>query len=217
MIFNIKNNDKMKKVTFSLVMLLCVAISQAQTGTLSANLYGGYTFKERVNFDAAYTEVQDGFQWGVGLEYFTSYRTSFELKYMRMDTRFPLFGPQGTQLNTGRDDGNLQFILVGGNQYFPRTGSRLTPFIGGSLGIGIVGGEASNATKFGWDAKAGIKINTESVVSFKLQAYVQSIISTFGSDYWVTGGGAVVAVPDYATIFQFGLGGAVCFDFNKKK
>jgi hypothetical protein len=196
--------------------MICVTATQAQTGTLSANLYGGYTFKERVNFDAAYTTVQDGFQWGVGLEYFTSYRTSVELKYMRMDTRFPLFGPQGAQLNTGKDDGSLQYILLGGNQYFPQTGSAIAPFIGGSLGVGILDGEADNATKFAWDAKAGIKVNTKSVVSFKVHAYVQSIISTFGSDYWLTGVG-VVAVPDYATIFQFGLGGALCFDFSKRK
>jgi hypothetical protein len=214
---NAINVITMKKVLLSLVMLSYVAVSQAQTGTVSANLYAGYTFKDRVNFDAAYADVQEGFQWGVGLEYFTSYRTSIELKYMRMDTRFPLFTLQGDQVNTGRDDGNLQYILVGGNLYFPKTESRIAPFVGGSLGIGIVGGEAENATKFGWDAKAGIKINTESVVSFKVQAYIQSIISTFGSDYWVTGGGAIIAVPDYATIFQFGLGGAVCFDFNKGK
>ncbi|MCU0381167.1 MAG: porin family protein [Chitinophagaceae bacterium] len=207
----------MKHIVFSLFILFCAATSQAQTGSLSANLYGGYTFKDKVNFDAAYTEVQDGFQWGVGLEYFTSSRTSIELKYLRMDTRFPLYNPQGDQVNTGNDDGNLQYILLGANQYFPKNGSRFTPFIGGALGVGIVGGEADNATKFGWDARAGVKFNTESVVSFKLQAYIQSIISTFGSDYWVTGGGAVVAVPDYATIFQFGLGGAICFDFSKRK
>jgi hypothetical protein len=207
----------MKKHFLVLLVLVFSGIgAAAQTGTLSANLYGGYTFKERVKFDAAYTDVQDGFQWGVGLEYFTSYRTSVELKYMRMDTRFPLFGPQGNQLNSGNDDGSLQYILLGGNQYFPQTGSAIAPFIGGSLGIGIVDGEANNATKFAWDAKAGIKVQTKSVVSFKVHAYIQSIISTFGSDYWATGVG-IVAVPDYATIFQFGLGGAVCFDFNKRK
>jgi hypothetical protein len=207
----------MKKQFLVLVVLVFSSIgAAAQTGTLSANLYGGYTFKERVNFDAAYTNVQDGFQWGVGLEYFTSYRTSFELKYMRMDTRFPLFGPQGNQLNPGKEDGSLQYILLGGNQYFPQTGSAIIPFIGGALGVGIVDGEANNATKFAWDAKAGIKVQTKSVVSFKVHAYIQSIISTFGSDYWATGVG-IVAVPDYATIFQFGLGGAVCFDFNKRK
>ncbi len=141
----------MKKHFLVLLVLVFSGIgAAAQTGTLSANLYGGYTFKERVNFDAAYTDVQDGFQWGVGLEYFTSYRTSVELKYMRMDTRFPLFGPQGNQLNSGNDDGSLQYILLGGNQYFPQTGSAIAPFIGGSLGIGIVDGEANNATKFAW-------------------------------------------------------------------
>jgi hypothetical protein len=52
--------------------------------------------------------------------------------------------------------------------------------------------------------------------SFKLNAYLQSVFSTFGTDYWHTWYG-VVALPDYVTLLQFGLGGAVCFDFPKKQ
>lgn len=196
-------------------LVFCIAV-QAQSGTFSLNAYGGYTFADRVKFDAAYTDIQGGFQWGAGLEYNTSYRTSVELRYLRLGTSFPLKGPQGNQLNTGRDDGNMQLILLGGNQYLPRTGSPVTPFFGGAIGLGIVDGQANNFTKFAWDARAGVKVKTKSVVSFKLQAYVQSVISAFGTDYWSTGGGGVVAVPDFATIFQFGLGGAICFDFKKK-
>jgi opacity protein-like surface antigen len=190
----------------------------AQTSrSVSLNVYGGYTFQERVKFDAAYTDVQDGFQWGGGLEFFPSFNKSIEIKYLRMDTKFPLYGPTGTKLNAGFDDGSIQFIMLGGNNYISTgSNSKSTPFFGLSVGVGIVGVEDESATKFAWDAKAGIKINTSSSVSFKLHAYIQSVISSFGSDFWVTGGGSVVAVPDYATIFQFGLGGAVSLDFRKK-
>jgi uncharacterized membrane protein len=73
-----------------------------------------------------------------------------------------------------------------------------------------------SATKFAWNIKTGVKINTGKAVSFKLNAYLQSVVSTFGTDYWNTWYG-VVAVPDYATLLQFGLGGAICLDFPKKK
>jgi hypothetical protein len=87
---------------------------------------------------------------------------------------------------------------------------------GGGLGVGILNGGGESATKFAWNIKTGVKINTGKAVSFKLNAYLQSVISTFGYDYWNTWYGPV-AVPDYATLLQFGLGGAICLDFLKKK
>jgi opacity protein-like surface antigen len=199
------------------VLFLSLSLNAQTSRSVSLNVYGGYTFQERVKFDAAFTDIQDGFQWGGGLEFFTSYNKSIELKYLRMDTKFPLYGPGGTKLNAGFDDGSIQFIMLGGNSYISKgSNAKSTPFFGASLGVGIVGGENESGTKFAWDAKAGIKINTSSSVSFKLHAYIQSVISAFGSDYWATGTGTIVAVPDYATILQFGLGGAVSLDFRKK-
>lgn len=199
------------------VLIVSLHVSAQTSRSVALNVYGGYTFQERVKFDAAYCDVQDGFQWGGGLEFFTSYNKSIELKYLRLDTKFPLYGPNGAKLNAGFDDGSIQYIMLGGNSYIVKgVNARTTPFFGASVGVGIVGGENDNSTKFAWDAKAGIKINTASSVSFKLHAYVQSVISAFGTDYWATGSGAIVAVPDYATIFQFGLGGAVCLNFKKK-
>jgi hypothetical protein len=78
-------------------------------------------------------------------------------------------------------------------------------------------GPQNSATKFAWDAQVGIKIPTKSVASFKLRAYIQSVTSTFGTDYWYYPGWGSYAVPDYVTMFQIGLGGTVTFDFNKKK
>lgn len=205
----------MKKV----LLIACIAIFsialKAQPGIISINLDAGYTFGSTVNFDAAHAHVDGAFQYGGGIEYFTDFNQSVEVKYLRMDTHFPLFKPNGEQYNTGNDKGSVNYILLGWNKYFGEMDAKARPFAGIGLGAGVVSVEGNNATKFAWDAKVGVKIQASPVVSLKLQAYMQSIISTFGSDVWISGSGYVYAVPDYATLWQFGLGGVICFDFEK--
>jgi len=65
-----------------------------------------------------------------------------------------------------------------------------------------------------WDAKLGVKIKTSSAVSLKLQAYLQHTISAAGTDIWYGWYGAY-PVTTYAALWQFGLGGVLCFDFKK--
>jgi hypothetical protein len=205
------------KYILSAIFLFTVGLANAQTpGSLSFNVYGGYTFKDRVNLDSYHIDVKDGFQYGGGLEYFVRRNKSIELKYMRMGTQFPLYDPRGNQLNT-KTDGSVNFVLLGGNNYFARTtDQKAVPFAGVDLGIGWAEGpEQGSGVKFAWDAKIGVKLMSHSAVSFKLQAYVQSMISAFGADYWYYPGWGTVAVQDYAHLFQFGLGGAVCFGKNK--
>ena len=172
---------------------------------------------DRVRFDAAYADVQPGFEYGGGLEYFVNRDHSLEVKYKRMDATFPLYGPGGSKLNPNHDQGSIQFITIGGNTYFARTtDQKAIPFIGGALGVGILTGPENSKTAFGWDIQAGVKIKTGSAVSLKLNAYLQSAVSSFGTDFWYYPGWGTVAVADYATLLQFGVGGAICFDFKRK-
>jgi hypothetical protein len=210
----------MKKITAIIgSVLLALAVHAQAPKTISLNVYGGYTFMDRVRFDIASADVQGAFQWGGGLEYFPTRDNSVELKYQRMATDFPLYLYNGTQINKGNESGAVSFITIGGNHYFSGAvnDAKIIPFIGGALGVGILDGPENSQTKFGWDAQVGIKIPTKSVASFKLRAYVQSITSTFGTDFWYYPGWGTYAVPDYVTLFQFGLGGVVTFDFNKNK
>jgi Outer membrane protein beta-barrel domain len=210
----------MKKITAIIgFVLLALAVNAQAPKTVSLNVYGGYTFTDRVRFDAAYADVMGAFQWGGGLEYFPTRDNSVELKYQRMATDFPLYIYNGSQINKGNESGAVSFITIGGNHYFSGAvnDAKVIPFIGGSLGVGILDGPENSETKFGWDAQVGLKIPTKSVASFKLRAYIQSITSTFGTDFWYYPGWGTVAVPDYVTMFQFGLGGVVTFDFNKNK
>jgi hypothetical protein len=135
-----------------------------------------------------------------------------------MGTSFPFHGPAGSQLNTGKDEGSINYILLGGTGYLGSgTKAKTAPYIGAGLGVGILSlKEGNSATKFAWDAKMGVKIKTSSSVSVNLHAFVQSVISAVGYDYYWYPGWGTTAFTDYATIFQFGLGGAICFHFKKK-
>lgn len=207
----------MKKILLIISIFLCTIALHAQPGTISLNLDAGYTFQSTVNFDAAYSEVQGAFRYGGGIEYFADFNKSFTLKYHRMDTHFPLYRQNGEQINSDNDSkGSVNYILIGGNTYFNSDpDAKINPYGGLGLGLGILGSNDNTATKFAWDARLGVKIKTSSIVSLKVEAYMQSIISTFGSDVWVGYGGYAYAVPDYATLWQFGFTGIVCFDFRR--
>jgi opacity protein-like surface antigen len=205
-----------KSLIIILILFSGIYVNAQSTGAIRLNAYGSYNFNERVPLDAFYTDVQGGFQWGAGLEYFVRRNKSLELKYLRMDTKTPLFRYSGEQVNKGNDDAAFNYIMLAGNNYFGGNG-KITPFAGIGLGVGWAEGNTnSSGAKFVWDAKLGVHIATESAVSFKVQAYVQSMISAFGTDFWYYPGWGTYAVADYARVFQFGLGGAVCFDFKKK-
>jgi len=205
-----------KSLIIILILFSGIYVNAQSTGAIRLNAYGSYNFNERVPLDAFYTDVQGGFQWGAGLEYFVRRNKSLELKYLRMDTKTPLYRYGGEQVNKGNDDAAFNYIMLAGNNYFGGNG-KITPFAGIGLGVGWAEGNTnSTSAKFVWDAKLGVHIATESAVSFKVQAYVQSMISAFGTDFWYYPGWGTYAVADYARVFQFGLGGAVCFDFKKK-
>ena len=206
----------MKKTLLIASIILCTVALRAQQGTISLNLDAGYTFHDEVQLDAAYLDVEAAFTYGGGIEYFTGYSNSIEAKYIRMDTHIPLYKPTGEVWNEGHTKGAVNYILVGGNNYFGSDpDDKIRPYGGLGLGMGIISIDGNNATKFAWDAKLGIKIQTSSAVSVKLQTYMNSIISTFGSDIWYDPWGYPIAVPDYATLWQFGFSGILCFDFQR--
>jgi len=206
-------------IVLSAVFFFAIGVSAQEPKSLGLNLYGGYNFKDKVNFDASYGYVNEAFQYGAGLEYFPSRNKSIELRWLSMQTNFPFHGPSGTQLNVGKDEGSINYILIGGNTYFgsdPK--AKAVPYIGAGLGVGILALKANNnsSTEFAWDAKLGVKIKTSSAVSVNLHAYVQYVVSAVGYDYYYYPGWGTTAFTDYASIFQFGLGGALCFNFKKK-
>lgn len=205
----------MKQYGLLLVMLLSAIGANAQDArSFSLNLYGGYTFGDKLNYDGYSAKIEDGFQYGAGAEYFFSTNNSIELKYLREDTKIPFYGPAGNQLNSGDDKAAFNYILLDGTHYFD-TGSNVLPYLGGGLGVGIV--EAPHdggGTYFAWNIKGGVKIKTASSVSVNLNAYLQSMSAAVGNSYYWTYYGPV-GVEDYVSTYQFGLSAVLSFNFKK--
>ncbi|RXM47197.1 outer membrane beta-barrel protein [Flavobacterium sp. YO12] len=205
----------MKKYSLFLVFFLfAIGMNAQDARSFSLNLYGGYNFSDSVDYDGFSATIEDGFQYGAGFEYFFSTNNSVELKYLRADTKLPIYGPAGDQRNSGDDKGALNFILLDGTHYFD-TGSNLLPYLGGGLGVGILETPRSgNGTYFAWNIKGGVKIKTASSVSVNLNAYLQSMSAAVGNSYYWTYYGPV-AVEDYVSTFQFGLGAVLSFNFKR--
>ncbi|GAA6765216.1 outer membrane beta-barrel protein [Flavobacterium sp. 22076] len=204
----------MKKYSLLLAVFLSAIGMQAQDArSFSLNLYGGYVFSDKVEYDNSYGYVEDGFEYGAGLEYFFMQNSSIELKYNRLDTKLPLYGPLGTQLNAGDDKGAINYILADYAHYFD-TGTNLLPYLGAGAGVAILETpQSGNGTYFAWEIKGGVKIKTASSVSINLNAYLQSVTAAVGDSYYWTYYG-IVGVTDYVSTYQFGLGATLSFNFK---
>jgi len=207
----------MKKLLLIAGILLCGIGANAQNqGDIGVNLYGGYTFDDQITDNATKLEINGAFQYGLGAEFYVRPTKSIELKYLRMDTKTPFYSPAGGigQDNIGNDKSNINYILIGGNNYFQTTNPSLSPFLGLDLGVGWVNGSNASHTGFAWDFKAGVKIKASDVVSVKLQGYFQTIWGSYGSDTYFYPGYGYVSYPNNSSIYQFGLGAAFEFDFK---
>lgn len=216
----------MKKYHLLIVVFLFSLTMSAQgQGAFLLNLYGGYTFSDKVDFDSSYAKVEDGFEYGAGLEYFIMDNASIELKYNRLDTKMPLYTkvalpgygiPAGGQVNAGDDKGAINYILADYTYYFGSSSQKALPFLGAGAGISILESPKSGSgTYFAWEIKGGVKIKTDSAFSINLNAYLQSMSAAVGYDYYWDYYWGPVAVTDYASTFQFGLGAVLCYDFKK--
>jgi hypothetical protein len=206
----------MKKLFLFSAIVLCAVTLRAQPGTLSLNLDAGYNFASTVNLDGGTIKPQGALQYGGGFEFFTFWDQSVEIKYLRSDPSVNV----SYYINSARKDytttGSQNYILLGWNKYFgANPEAKAVPFGGIGLGMNIIGNGNSSATKFSWDAKLGVKIKTNSAVSLKLQAYLEHSLSAVGTDIWYGWYGAY-PVTTYAALWQFGLGGVLCFDFKRK-
>lgn len=204
----------MKHILLIFALLLAVTVKAQEEGSLSLNLYGGYTFSDKVEYNNSYGYVEDGFEYGAGLEYFLPNSNSVELKYQRLDTKLPLYGPNRVQVNAGDDKGAINYVLLDYAHYFGGNTQKALPYLGAGAGIAILETpQSGSGTYFAWEVKGGVKIKTSSAVSINLNAYLQSMAAAVGNSYYWTYIG-VVGVTDYVSTYQFGLGAVLSFNFK---
>jgi opacity protein-like surface antigen len=212
-----------KYILTAVIIVLAASLSTAQK--IRLNGYSAYIFND--NIDSRYDAnnyydgtIEGGYQWGVGLEFMASKTVGIEIKYLRQDATAPMTYANGAGVKNKDFDLGINYILLGGTNYFQLSG-KVEPFIGAGLGAAIIdiknplpGGESSK-TKFAFDIKGGTNIWFSDKAGLKLQVELLSAVQGAGGGFYFGTGGSGAGVSTYSTMLQFGLGGGLVFKFGK--
>jgi opacity protein-like surface antigen len=206
----------MKKTLITSVILIIAAVGYSQH--LSINAFGGYTFRDKINFGNAYAYLNGGGFWGVSVEGVNQQGTGVELLYQYQKTNVPIYTyPGNVQQNAGQDGAVVSYLLLNFEQYMMNN-PKIQPYGGIGLGAAFYQGDfpgSSSETKFAWDLKAGIKFKASSSVGIKIGAQLLGSAQATGTAFYSPGFGApVYPYTTYATILQFSFLGGLVFDFG---
>ena len=196
-----------KTIVLSVVLFFMVAAGYSQH--LSVNAFGGYTFRDKINFSNAYTYINAGGMWGASIEGVNAQGTGLEILYQYQSTSTPttVYIPSQTfSSNT-----IISYLLLNFEQYYTAN-PKIQPYGGLGLGAAFYKSDyqgSTSETKFAWDIKAGVKFKMSSSVGLKIGAQLLSSSQATGTAFYY---GYVYTT--YATILQFGFTGGLVFDFG---
>lgn len=213
-----------KHLIFSFLLVFFLT-GMAMSQNLRLNGYTTYVFDDKVDSyysSTSYYEgkIKGGFLWGGGLEYMASQTKGIEIKYLRLDTKAPMKYYDGGVLNTNFDLA-VNYILLGGTNYFKGAGNKVEPYGGLELGMAIFNienpdnNENRSTTKFAWGLKLGTNIWLTEKVGLKLQGELLSAVQSAGGGFYFGTGGAGAGISTYSTLYQWMLGGGLTFKLGK--
>jgi len=215
---------KMKQFIFSVLLVAGVA-DMAQAQNIRLNAYSAFTLDDQV--DSHYSSsnyydgtIKGGYQWGAGVEYMVSPTRGIELKYLRQDASAPMVYFYSDER---RQDFNLglNYILLGGNNYFKTAGEMIEPYVGAGLGVAIISVKNpiqngnSSLTKFAFNLKAGTNIWVTKRVGIKLEANLLSAVKGASNAFYLKNDISGIGLTSPTTILQFGLGGGLTYRIGK--
>ena len=197
----------MKKTLITSVILFIAAAGYSQH--LSINAFGGYTFRDKINFGNAYTYINAGGIWGASVEGVNQQGTGLELLYQYQSTATPttIYVPSQT-INSNTV---ISYLLLNFEQYYINN-PKIQPYGGIGLGAAFYSSDyqgSTSATKFAWDVKAGVKFKASDVVGIKIGAQLLGSAQATGTA-WYYG----YVYTTYATILQFSFTGGLVFDLG---
>jgi hypothetical protein len=217
----------MKKII--LIFVLVIAFHSLNAQEFRVNTYSGYIFKDQFNSYFSPTSyyngiIQDGFRWGVGLEYIIPRKGGIELQYLRQDTNAPTIyqssGIMGGDLQSTDFDLGFNWIMLNGTRYFP-VSEKVEPFGGLGVGMGIFSIENPDtnnrrtSTKLAWNIRGGSNFWVSSNVAIRIQASLFSAVESVGGGFYFGTGGVGAGLNTYSTMYQFGLEGGLVFRMPK--
>lgn len=218
---------QIKRLLLSLVLVaLFTGLASAQN--IRFNGYAAYVFDDKVdsyysNTDYYEGKIEGGFQWGGGLEFMVNPTKGIELKYLRQDTKAPMeyYSFDNNRVMNTEFDLAINYVLIGGTNYFKGVGNKVEPYGGLELGMAIFdiknpdSGKSEGSTKFAWGFKLGTNIWASEKVGIKLQGELLSAVQSAGGGVYFGTGGAGAGVSAYSTMYQWILGGGLTFKLGQ--
>ena len=206
----------MKKALVTSFILFIAAAGYSQH--LSFNAFGGYTFRDKINFGNAYAYLNGGGMFGASIEGVNAQGSGLELLYQYQSTALPIYKYPNGDLILANNSSVVSYLLLNFEQYYMNN-PKIQPY--GGIGLGAAfykgnDGTNSSATKFAWDLKAGVKIMAASNFGIKIGAQLLGSAQATGTAFYVPPYGGVYPYTTYATILQFGFTGGLVFDFGGK-
>ena len=210
----------MKSILSILLVFFFITASAQHT---RLNGYALYVFDDQ--FDSYYDnnnyyegKFKGGLQWGAGLEYMPHQSSGIELLYLNQQTTaLTTYAIPGSGVKTTNFDVGFNWLLLAGNRYMRKPGSKVEGFGGFMLGAAFinvdnpVNGNSNSATKFAWGFRLGANIWASERVAIKLKTQVMSAVQGAGGGLYFGTGGGGVGVSTYSSMYQFGLGGGIAF------
>lgn len=202
------------KPTVLFVLLLVAGFAvQAQPG-ITLLTFESYTFQDEFDTEYGTGKVEDGFQWGGGLEFELRENFAVELIYQNMKTDAYYWGyDNGTEQ---RYDGKIgiNYILLGATKYAPLN-DKISGFGTFDMGVGIFKPESSlnsdDVVKFTLGGRLGVRIKATEKVSLRIHGQLLSPVQWAGAGFYFGSGGSGTGVSTGSTIWQWNLGGSLNF------
>ncbi len=187
----------------------CAVIFSANAQSVTLMTFESFTFADKFETQYGYGKIQDGFQWGAGLEFEVQPNTAVELIYQRMDADFYYNDYYYGDDYSGQI--GLNYILLGATQYQPFSDA-VSGFGTFDMGAGFTSpgdNDFGSACKFTIGGRLGLRIAPSDKISIRLHAQILSPIQWIGGGFYFGTGGGGASVSSGSTIWQFNLGGSV--------
>jgi hypothetical protein len=201
-----------KSHVLALLVLVCAAPVLAQP-TITLLTFESYTFADKFETEYGQGKIQDGFQWGVGLEIGLAETAAVEIIYqnIKAEAYYDGYWDQGPSQRYNGKVG-INYALVGGTKYAPLN-DKIAGF--GTLDLGVAWSspdeslESESVTKFAIGGRLGVRITASEKISIRLHAQLLSPVQWAGGGFYFGTGGSGAGVSTGSTIYQFNLGGSL--------
>lgn len=198
------------KSLFLFFLFLVAGITVQAQHAITLLTFESYTFQDEFDTEYGTGKVQDGFQWGGGLEVELRENLAVEIIYQNLKTDAYYYG-----IDT-RYEGKIgvNYILAGVTKYAPLN-ERISGFGTFDMGVGIFKPSetlnSDDVVKFSLGGRLGLRIKATEKVSFRIHGQLLSPVQWAGAGFYFGTGGSGTGVSTGSTIWQWNLGGSLNF------